>query len=98
MIAATLKPCDVYQRQSGSGSYGEPLSFSNTSTSVNMSISLLNQEVISSSPAYIDSTHLGLTVNKSISEGQMVTQDGINYIVNLVNNTTRMAQVFLKKI
>ena len=97
MIAVTLKPCDVYQRQSGSGSYGEPLSFSNIPTSVKMSISLLNQEA-SSSPAYVDSTHLGLTVNKSISEGQKITQDGISYIVNLVNNTTRMAQVFLKKI
>lgn len=97
MIQDRMKFYKAETKRSGSDSYGQPLSIFDFTKTVEVSISLLTKVINELDPRYIKATHLGLTSDKTLLEGMKLSSlyDG-NYIIKIVNNDGRMAQLTLE--
>lgn len=61
-------------------------------------VSLKQQRQNETDMRYIDSTHLGLTKDKGIKEGWRLSDGSCKYVVKLVNNDGRLAQLTLQEV
>lgn len=98
MIQQRMKWYNAETKQSGYDSYGQPLSTFAGIHAVEVSISLLTKVINELDPRYIKATHLGLTEDKTLTEGmQLIGTDG-SYIIKIANNDCRLAQLTLEAI
>lgn len=61
-------------------------------------VSLKQQRPNETDVRYVDSTHIGITREKNIKIGWRLTEGSTKYIVKLVNNDGRMAQLTLQEV
>lgn len=93
-----MKPYSIEGRESGVDEYGQPYNSFAFLKTVDISITLLTKTLNESDVRYIDSTHIGLTFDKTLKDGMRITSDGIYYMIKLVNNDGRMAQLTLQEV
>lgn len=97
MIQANLKPYKAYRRDEGVDAYGQPSTAFTFLKTIEASVFLQTQTVISADIRYKDATHIGLTNDKTLSIGdKIISMEGTEYRILLVNNAGRMAQLTLK--
>ena len=98
MIRGNMNPFNVEIRGSEVDSYGQPSTSFTFWKTVDISVNVKTQSVNSADIRYVDSTHLGLTFDKTLKEGMRITTDDKKYLINLVNNDGRMAQLILQEV
>ena len=99
MISRQTKTFNVYVRQDGLDGYGQRLGTETLSSkSINMSLSIFTQKENYLNPIYKEVTHFGLTSDKTLEEGMIVSTNGIRYNVVLINKDTKRTQVFLTEV
>lgn len=98
MIRSRMKPYSVEGRESGVDEYGQPYNSFAFLKTVDISVTLLTRTLNESDVRYIDSTHIGLTFDKTLKDGMRITSDNIYYMIKLVNNDGRMAQLTLQEV
>lgn len=97
MIQNRMKSYDVSTRISGFDDYGQPLETYQTIGSADISITLLTKVINELDPRYLKATHIGLTSDKTLSDGMKLTSaaDG-NYIIKIANTDCRLSQLTLE--
>lgn len=98
MIRGKMKPYSIETRVNGTDEYGQPFNSYLPFATVDISISVLTKVLNNTNPKYIDSTHIGLTFDKSLKDGMKVTLGNESYMINIVNNDGRMAQLTLQEV
>lgn len=98
MIQNRMKTYNVETRQEGQNEYGEPMTGYDFLKSVEMSISLITKVINELDPRYLTSTHIGLTYDKSLKADMKISSIDETYIIKVVNNDARMAQITLELI
>ena len=98
MIQQRMKLYDAETRQSGYDDYGQPLSTFVFTKTVEVSITLLSKVINEQDPRYLKATHIGLTSDKTLVEGMKLIGVNFNYMINIVNNDGRLAQLTLQEV
>jgi len=98
MIMYNMKPFSVKARNTGVDSYGQALNTFTAVKTVDISVLLLSQAVNVSTPLFEDSTHIGLTFDKTLTDNMTITNGSITYLIQLVNPYGRMAQLTLQEV
>lgn len=98
MITGMMEFYNVKERVAGRDAYGQPSNSFSFLKTIEVSISVVTQTLIETDPRYIDSTHIGLTYDKTLHDGLLLTNDDKEYLIKLVNNDGRMAQLTLKEV
>ena len=98
MIQQRMKLYDAETKQSGYDAYGQPLSTFVFTKVVEVSVTLLSKVINELDPRYITATHLGLTEDKTLVEGMKLIGVNFNYMINIVNNDGRLAQLTLQEV
>ncbi len=90
------KQCDLYEVV-GKDAYGQANEPTLVKT-VDVFISELTHTVDAQNPKYAKSTHLGLTLDRTITMGNLIKLDGNEYNVDYAIHDARVSQLFLKKV
>lgn len=98
MIRSRMKPYSIEVRNVGVDDYGQPHDSFYVLKTVDVSVTLLTNTLNESDVRYVDSTHLGLTFDKTLKDGMRITSDNIHYMIKLVNNDGRMSQLTLQEV
>lgn len=98
MINGRMKLYNLEVKQSGQDAYGQPLTGFIFVKTVEVSVSLIDKVINSLDPRYINSTHIGLSYDKTLNDGMRITSIESTYMVKLVNNDGRMSQLTLEMI
>lgn len=96
MINDRMKLYDAETRDIGKDDYGQPKTTFTFYKTVEVSISLLTKIINELDPRYIKSTHIGLTFDKTLKEGMRLSDITDKYMIKIVNNDGRMAQITLE--
>lgn len=90
---------DVYYlKQHGYDSFNAPLFIEELSHSLEMIIVPKDYKIVIDGAYYVESKHLGLTVDKTLKKGMKIKSKngGEVYGIENVNNIARLAQIKLK--
>ena len=98
MIQSRIKTYNVENRISGTDDYGQLLDTFENIGSVEVSVSLITKVANELDPRYFKSTHIGLTYDKTLVEGMKLIGSDNSYMIKIVNNDGRMAQLTLEVI
>ena len=98
MIADRMKSYDAETRDTGTDDYGQPLTTYTFYKAVEVSVTLITKVINELDPRYLKSTHIGLTYDKTLIEGMRLTNADIKYMIKIINNDGRMAQLTLEVI
>ena len=99
MIRSRMKSYSIEGRDSGVDEYGQPYNSFAFLKTVDISVTLLTKTLNETDVRYVDSTHIGLTFDKTLKDGMRITSDGIRYyMIKLVNNDGRMSQLTLQEV
>ena len=99
MIQDRMKSYSAETKRSSFDDYGQPLSIFEFTKTVEVSISLITKIINELDPRYLKSTHIGLTYDKTLVEGMKLTSiNNGNYMIKIVNNDGRLAQLTLEMI
>jgi hypothetical protein len=82
----------------GVDNYGQPLTTYIGIMTVDVSVSLLSKVLNELDPRYIKATHIGLTLDKSLVQDMKLNGTDETYIIKIVNNDGRYAQLTLELI
>ena len=98
MITHNMKPYAVKERDAGLDNYAQQKNTFTADKTVDICVLLFSQTVNATTPRYKDSTHVGLTYDKSLTDNMTITNGTSTYLIQLVNNDGRMAQLTLKEV
>lgn len=98
MIQGMMEYFDVNKRDAGLDDYGQASASFTTLKTIEVSISLITQTLLQEDVRYIDSTHIGLTFDKTLYDGLELTNGSKRYLIKFVNNDGKMSQLTLKEV
>ena len=99
MIQGKMEYYDIKAKGAGTDAYGQAsTTFTTVLKTIEVSISLITQTLLQEDARYIDSTHIGLTFDKTLYDGLLLTKDNKSYLIKLVNNDGKMSQLTLKEV
>jgi len=95
-----MKPCRVYNLSTTLNEYNERVAKPpELVATIEMAISVLTGSTITSNNVKtINSTHLGITNYRGLSENQQIEQDNKTFTIDFINDGGRVVLVYLKQV